>query len=353
MPIRRKDRKGQTYWYGRITLSTGKQVEKRCESKRDAQEWEVLARSRAENFKETDTISLAYLAERHLDHVQTRLSQKSYAEKCRIFRRLFQTIPATTPVSKVNYARMESFLDEISNEGSGHRANKYRVHLVRAYNWGMKALSLSSPNPWTVERYKEVKTPRYVPSEKDFWTVYDLASDDEKRILLTFLHSAGRMQEVYTLRWEDVDLEQQRFRLWTNKRKGGREFDWLPMTDELLKTLREQRLKTGFQEYVFINARTGTCFKCHDHLMNRLCEKAGVKQFGFHAIRHLSASILDSAGVPLSAIQAILRHKSSHTTARYLHSLTGTKVALNEAFGKARGRGCVTPMKKAQEVAAS
>ena len=353
MPIRRKDRKGQTYWYGKITLPTGKRVEKRCESKREAQEWEVLARSRADSFNETDTVSLAYLAEKHLDHVQIRLSQKSYEEKCRIFRRLFETIPPTIEVSKVTYARMESFLDRISKEKSGHRANKYRVHLVRAYNWGLRALGLPSPNPWLIERYKEIKSPRYVPSEDDFWKVYDHSCEDEKRILLTFLHSAGRMQEVYTLKWEEVDFENQRFRLWTNKRKGGREFDWLPMTDDLLLTMRTQRIKTGFQEYVFINPRTGTYFKCHDHLMNRLCDKAGVKRFGFHAIRHLSASILDSAGVPLSAIQAILRHKSSHTTARYLHSLTGTKVALNEAFGKSRNRVGVTPMKKAQEAAAS
>ncbi|WP_243367399.1 tyrosine-type recombinase/integrase [Fundidesulfovibrio soli] len=353
MPIRRKDRKGQIYWYGKITLSTGKRVEKRCESKREAQEWEVLARSRAENFKETDTISLAYLAERHLDHVKTRLSSKSYEEKCRIFRRLFRTIPATTLVSKVTYGRMETFLDQISKEKSGHRANKYRVHLVRAYNWGIRAVGLPSPNPWLVERYKEVKSPRYVPTEEDFWNVYNHASDDEKRILLMFLHSAGRMQEVYTLKWEDVDVENLRFRLWTNKRKGGREFDWIPMTDDLLVTMRTQRLKTGFHEYVFINPRSGTNYKCHDHLMKRLCETAGVKRFGFHAIRHLSASILDNAGVPLSAIQAILRHKSSHTTARYLHSLTGTKVALNEAFGKSKTRANVTPMKKAQEVAAS
>jgi integrase len=123
------------------------------------------------------------------------------------------------------------------------------------------------------------------------------------------------MQEVYTLTWEDVDFEDQRVRLWTNKRKGGREFDWIPMTDDLLQCMRTQRLKTGFQEYVFINPRSGTHYKCHDHLMRRLCETAGVRRFGFHGIRHLSASILDNASVPLSAIQAILRHKSSHTTA--------------------------------------
>ena len=43
--------------------------------------------------------------------------------------------------------------------------------------------------------------------------------------------------------------------------------------------------------------------------------------FRFHAIRHLTASILYRLGQPVSVIQAILRHKSPNTTALYLKSL--------------------------------
>ena len=353
MPIRRTDRKGQSSWFGRISLPSGKSVEKRCESKRGAQEWEILARSRVERFEKTDTVSLAYLAERYLDNVQTRLSRNSYNDKCCVFRGLLQFVPPTTLVSKVSYARMEAFLDQISKEKSGHRANKYRVHLVRAYNWGIKALGLPTPNPWTVERYKEDKHPRYVPPVADFWLVFDCAEEEEKRILLTFLNTAGRMQEIFRLKWEDVDLENGRLRLWTNKRRGGREFDWLPMTTDLSQTLKAQRVLTGFCEYVFTNLATGTRYISRDHMMRRLCTKAGVKGFGFHAIRHLSASILDNAGVPLAAIQEILRHRSSRTTARYIHSLSGTKIALNEAFRRDRGQNGGDETDKARGVSAS
>ena len=57
------------------------------------------------------------------------------------------------------------------------------------------------------------------------------------------------------------------------------------------------------------------------HGVKRLCEKAGVPRFGFHAIRHLTASILYWLGKPVGVIQAILRHKSASTTERYLRSL--------------------------------
>ncbi|MBN1102204.1 MAG: tyrosine-type recombinase/integrase [Deltaproteobacteria bacterium] len=55
--------------------------------------------------------------------------------------------------------------------------------------------------------------------------------------------------------------------------------------------------------------------------MRRICDRAGVKRFGFHAIRHLSASILYGLGYDVATIQAILRHRSPNTTERYLKTL--------------------------------
>jgi len=55
--------------------------------------------------------------------------------------------------------------------------------------------------------------------------------------------------------------------------------------------------------------------------MRRHCEKAGVKHFGFYAIRHLTVSILFQKGYELGAIQAILRNQSPSTTERYLKSI--------------------------------
>lgn len=82
-------------------------------------------------------------------------------------------------------------------------------------------------------------------------------------------------------------------------------------------------------EYVFICLEQnhfcieyyGGPFKHRQHFMRKHCEKAKVKPFGFHAIRHLSASILYDLGYPVSVIQTILRHKSPNTTERYLKSM--------------------------------
>ena len=103
------------------------------------------------------------------------------------------------------------------------------------------------------------------------------------------------------------------------------------MTDELRKSLRwwwehrsikdQPHVFLCLDETEFCREHHGQPFKYRLHFMKRLCDKAVVKPFGFHAIRHLSASILYNLGYEVAVIQAILRHKSANTTERYLRSI--------------------------------
>ena len=106
------------------------------------------------------------------------------------------------------------------------------------------------------------------------------------------------------------------------------------MTTELRSALlewRKERLvqNTIDKEHVFVCLdKTPFCaeyygrsFRTRHQFMKRLCERACVKHFGFHAIRHLTASILYRKGYSLGHIQAVLRHKNPNTTSQYLRSL--------------------------------
>jgi len=176
-------------------------------------------------------------------------------------------------------------------------------------------------------------------------------------MLKAMIFLGARKGEVFRIKMLDLDFENAQIRLWTRKRKNGNlEADWLPMVPELKDELwywQQTRLTqaTADQEHLFVCLdRTAFCqayygkpFTSRQHLMRRLCRKAGIEPFGFHAIRHLCATLLFHAGNEVSFIQKVLRHENPTTTERYLEKfgLTKTKEKLNLVFG--RGSAVLLP----------
>ena len=124
------------------------------------------------------------------------------------------------------------------------------------------------------------------------------------------------------------------------------------MTQELRKSLRSlwQDRPIKSSPYVFLcldvdpdtHEHYGKPFQYRQYFMRQLCKSAGITPFGFHAIRHLTASYLYNIGTELAIIQTILRHKSPTTRERYLRSIGLERV--REAFES------LTPKAEAAEV---
>jgi integrase len=284
--------------------------------------------------KRIDTVCLGDWAQAYLDVAKSRFADKTYDEKRSMFKRFFEIVSPALPVSQLKPAEIMAYTIKQKEDRSGYAANKDRKNLVAAWNWGMKYMDppLPGPNPCLVDRMPEERQPRYVPPEEDFWKVFEIAEGQDKVMLLAFLHLAARRSEIFRLTWSDIDFGNNRVRLWTRKRMDGTyEYDWLPMTSELRESLRwwwkNRPLKDHshvflcLDETEFTREYYGKPFMYRLQFMRRICDRAKVKRFGFHAIRHLSASILYRLGYEVAVIQAILRHKSPNTTERYLRSI--------------------------------
>jgi integrase len=237
----------------------------------------------------------------------------------------------------------QAALREVVKAHGGGVANRARKNLRAAWEWGKRYLDLPKENPFhEVDRFPADQHPRYVPSEEDFWTAYDAAvNQQDKVMLLTMLHTGARRSEVFRLTWEDVDFGRKQIRFGTRKTgHGGMEYALVSMTSALHTALSKHQ-KASRSEYVFTDPDTGYPFKGRENYMQYLCKRAGVKAFGFHGIRHLSATILAHEGLDIPSIQAILRHKSPNTTARYIKSLGVTSDKLDSIF---QNRGVPNPV---------
>lgn len=328
MPYKRK-KNGKVRWHGAVMIS-GKRKEKVFETKVEALNWEAEMRTAPPVVEEPEivTVSLVDWLNDYLDYVEPRVSAKTYSEKKGVYKGFIKFAGPDLPVTEITTGMSLDYLQGHFKNRSGHAANKERKNLVAAYNWGIKYRSedgFEPPNPFElVDLFPHDAVGHYVPPEEDFWKTYEEASAQNKIMLLTFLHTAGRRSEIYRLRWEDVDFTQNRIRLFTRKRKSGAlEADWLPMTDKLIKALTEQReFATG--EWVFVQTRghyIGHPFTENRGFPKEICRRAGVKPFGCHGIRGLTASILGRENVPLKVIQEVLRHRNLRTTELYVRGL--------------------------------
>jgi integrase len=344
MPYWDKDKKK---WRGTVFRS-GYRKQEMFNLKSDAKEWEVGQKALPlEKFlAETLTVySLAQWSDEYLDHAKRKYVRKTYDEKARAFRWLFLSVKPELEPARLHPGIILKHFEKAAKERSGNAANKDRKNLIAAWNWASKYIpDWPASNPFSkTEKQTEERMPRYIPPVEDFWKVYDSVSEGQDKVMLfTYLHTAARRSELFILKWEEVDFRKNRIQLWTRKRKGGLEADWIPMTAQLKATLQWWNENRTFPEHenVFVcEDRNNFCknlyshpFQVRQHWMKKLCEDVEVKPFGLHAIRHLSASILDDAGQPIAVIQALLRHKNANTTAKYLHALRGLRVELGHCF---------------------
>jgi integrase len=311
-------------WMGQV-LVNGKLKRKGHKTKKAAQEWEVGERKKL--LLLTDTVSLGEWAIRYLDYSKKQYIHKTYQEKTAAFKRLFQRsdVEPGLPVCRLTPAIALDYIQVQEAARSGNAANRDRKNLKAAWVWGVKFLNLPIESPFDrVERRATTKKPRYVPPVEDFWKVYDAADcSQDRNMLLAYLHTAARRCEIFRLEWQrDIDFFSKKLQLWSRKnRQGEWEAAWLPMTEELEQALKEQHRATGGGKYVFVNRQSGLPYEYRNKAMKRLCGLAGVKRFGFHAIRHLTASVLAGLDIPIIEIQEILRHKQLSTTDGYIRSL--------------------------------
>jgi integrase len=290
---------------------------------------------------EINFVCLLDWANAYLEFSMSRFVSKTFEEKKGVFKRFFKINDPVLSVELLRPGHVLSYLQNQNDNRSGYAANKDRKNLVAAWNWGIKYFGLPLINPCLVERFSETKQVRYVPSESDFWKVYDVAETvQDKVMLLAYLHLAGRRSEIFHLRWLDIDFSESKARLYTRKRKGGSlESDWLPLTDDLYNSFLDLK-QTSNNEWVFPSPQTQIPYAQRNKWLWKLCELAEVKRFGIHAIRHLTASILAKSDVSMIDIQSILRHRNLATTERYIRRLSSLRPALMVLPGiKATNRG--------------
>ncbi len=147
-----------------------------------------------------------------------------------------------------------------------------------------------------------------------------------KNMMQLALNTGLRIGELVGLAWEDVDLKGGRlivrhsvFRGHLGTPKGGKTRE-VPLNQAATDALRAAR-RVGCP-WVFPD-REGQMIRNPQHAcadaIARISVAAGLRQIGWHTLRHTFASHLAMRGVPMKQIQDLLGHATAAMTERYAH----------------------------------
>lgn len=140
-------------------------------------------------------------------------------------------------------------------------------------------------------------------------------------IILLALNTGLRRGEIFGLKWNDIDLERRIIRITDTKNSEEKR---VPIGDEAIRILG--KIPREESPYLFPSKKG----KKLDNIANAFGtarNKAGLKDFRFHDLRHTFASWLMMSGVDLFTVKELMGHKDIKMTQRYAHLAPEHKMA--------------------------
>ena len=217
--------------------------------------------------------------------------------------------------------------DHIAALHYGHRETPYQANRIlevvrKMFNlaeaWGLRK---DGANPCRfVQKYKEKRRERFLTEDefRRLGQVLNEAEGSETFSAVTAIRllmlTGCRLNEIQTLRWEDVDLAAGELRLQDSK-TGAR---MVPLSHASVAVLSALPRPEG-NPWVIVGKRPGAHLTDLQHPWRRIRTRAGLEDVRIHDLRHSFASRALALGESLPMIGKLLGHTQVQTTARYAH----------------------------------
>jgi integrase len=149
-------------------------------------------------------------------------------------------------------------------------------------------------------------------------------------LMLMAMLTGARRGELLALRWRQVDLEAGIAHLSNTKNGDRRTLVLLPQLVDALRPFAGDPNRLVFGSVRSRYQQPASVATAWRHATDR----AKLRDFHFHDLRHCCASYMAQAGVPLNIVAEVLGHRGLEMTRRYAHLTTQTKAAaMQRALG--------------------
>jgi integrase len=311
----------------------------------------------------SSSTTLLELLMRWLDQVEDQLSPTSIREYRRIVNKTIGPDLGKLRLSKVTTQRIDAYYAMLARERNLSAGSVRHVHAIlrgalgQAVKWGWIPVNpAASASPPKIRR-KEINPPTIVDTRR----LLDAADayDPEFAALLRVLTATGaRRGEVCGLRWTDIDGGSRTLSIQRSvasipggtivkdtKTHAARR---IALDDDTIAILDQQRARLEHRAevcglefddggYVFTMSADGSEPLHPDTItatFGRVQRLAGVKGVRLHDLRHLHATQLLAAGVPVRTVSGRLGHANAATTLNvYAHFLEASDREAADVIG--------------------
>lgn len=345
-------KRGQVYWIRYAGLD-GKTVYESTKSTKfkDAEQKlidrkKLISLGQQPEIKKIDNHSFKELSEEYRKWAER---QRSYKSKLYLIRQLEESF-GSLPLRRFNTMLIEQFQSERAKKGCRQlkneaepRGNKpatinrllatIKHMFTKAVEWEMVEEEIAKK----VRRVKLLEEKngrlRYL-SEEECETLIGACDKHLKPVVMTALRTGMRKEEILSLTWDHVDLQNGFILLQDTKNGERRE---IPISETLRQLFRSlpRRLDS---KHLFCDPKTGERYKDVKHAFTSACRRAKIIDFHFHDLRHTFASHLVMAGADLTTVKDLLGHKTLAMTLRYAHLAPSHKVKAVDLLDKKLGQ---------------
>jgi integrase len=305
---------------------------RKTDARRWAEETEAAIRDgRYFAASESRRHTLAELIDRYIERVLPRTA-RSKRDRTQQLKWWKQEL-GTYTLADVTPSRISDCRDRLIKEGPGGRpcgpatVNRYLAALSHALNVARKEWAWIEESP--LRRVNKMREPRgrvRFLSDEERVRLLQACEESGHSYLLTVvvlaLSTGMRRSEIMHLRWEDVDIFEERIVIQDTKNGERRAVPLTGRALNLVKVLgRVRRIDT---DLIFPSARRRRGGGGEKPIDLRTpwedaLEKARIENFRFHDLRHSAASYLAMNGATPTEIAEVLGHKTLAMVKRYAH----------------------------------
>ncbi|APG24247.1 tyrosine-type recombinase/integrase [Syntrophotalea acetylenica] len=264
------------------------------------------------------------LAEYGRDHYMPHAKQhkKTWQEdEWKIERRLIPIL-GHLRLSSVTTRDVAAFHSAEKSRSSAVTANHHLTLIKRMFNLAVKWGFLERSPAAGVEKFKAPPhRERYLTKEelpRFLKALEDLRDREAAAALSLALYTGCRRNEVMSLRWDQVLLDEGRLYLPITKNNRSRSVLLNPRAIKVLEELQDCGKE---DEYVF-PSRSGTKLPYRRDMRKtfaNVCKAAGITGLRIHDLRHSFATLAIQGGASLYDVQKLLGHQDIAMTQRYAH----------------------------------